>query len=86
MKLKDEFVTVLNNKGSVTVSVDTELFSGMIRGNETAALIMKCLGTETDINQIVNTVCENYDADPDCVKKDVEQLLDKLREINAINE
>ena len=39
MKLKDEFVTVLNDSGSVTVSTDTKLFSGMIRGNETAGFI-----------------------------------------------
>ncbi len=86
MKLKKEFVTVIDDNSSVTVSTDTKIFSGMIRGNETAALIMKYLEKETSIEQIVDAILSEYSADRELVKNDTENLIEKLRSINAIDE
>ena len=86
MKLKEEFVTVLNKDSSITVSTDTKLFSGMIRGNETAAFMMKCLEKETSVDEIVAAVLHEYEADETLVRKDVEDLISKLRSVNAIDE
>ena len=86
MKLKEEFVTILNEEGSITVSVDTKLFSGMIKGNPTAALVMSCLEQETDIGTIVDAICQEYEADPERVNEDVTKMIERLREIGAIDE
>ncbi len=86
MKLKDEFVTVLNGEDFVTVSTDTELFSGMIRGNETAAMIMKCLEKETDIEEITDKIFAEYDAERSLIRENVEEIVEKLRSIGAIDE
>ncbi len=86
MKLKNEFVTVLNNDTFVTVSTDTKLFSGMLRGNSTAAFIMKCLEEEISFDKLIEKICDSYEADYETVKTDVEQVIEKLRLINAIDE
>ncbi len=86
MKLRDEFVTVLNGDDFVTVSTDTEPFSDMIRGNETAALIMKCLEEETDIEKNTDRIFAEYNAEKSLIRKDVEEIIEKLRSIGAIDE
>ena len=85
MKLKDSFVTVDDDKEAITVSTDTSLFSGLIRSNETAALILKCLEKETDIEAICSAIMKEYDADKDVVRKDVEKIVAQLRDIGAID-
>ena len=75
MRLKEEFVTVLNDDGSVTVSTDTELFSGMIRSNSTASFILSCLEEETNVDSIVGKLLEKYDVEEPVVRKDVEGII-----------
>lgn len=86
MRLKKEFVTVLNDDGSITVSTDTKLFSGMIRNNKTATKIIRYLEEETSVEDIAKKLCEVYEADFEIVKKDVEEIIDKLRSIGAIDD
>jgi len=86
MRLREEFVTVFNDESAITVSVDTKLFSGMIRSNETAAFIIKCLEKETSVDDIVEKICEEYNCDREIVKADVERVIEKLRSINALTD
>ena len=86
MKLKKEFVTVADGEGSITVSVDTGLFPGMIRSNETSAFILKELQKDTTVEQIVERLYETYDADKEVIKKDVEGIIERLRAVGALDE
>ncbi len=86
MRLKKEFVTISDKDGSMTVSTDTKLFSGMAKGNGTASFILKCMEEDISIEELVRKVCSQYEADPDVVKSDLNSIIDKLRSINAIEE
>ena len=86
MRLKEEFVTVLNGDDYVTVSTDTQLFSGIIRSNSTASFILSCLEEETDVDTIVGKLLEKYDVEKTVVRIDVEGIIEKLRSINALYE
>ena len=86
MKLKEEFVTVFNDEESITVSVDTKLFSGMIKSNETAAFIIKCLEEETTKEDIVQKIGKEYDVPGTVVQADVTKIIDELRSIGALDE
>ena len=86
MKLKEEFVTVFNDEESITVSVDTKLFSGMIKSNETAAFIIKCLEKETTKEDIVQKISKEYDVPETVVQADVTKIIDELRSIGALDE
>ncbi len=86
MKLKKEFVTIADNDGSLTVSTDTKLFSGIIKGNGTALFILNCLEKDISMEELVEKICDEYEADPETVKADIENMIDRLRSINAIEE
>ena len=86
MKLKKEIVTIVDNGESMTVSTDTKLFSGIIKGNDTATFLLKCLEEDVSMEDLVKKICDEYEADPDVVKTDIETIIDRLRSINAIEE
>lgn len=84
MKLKDTFITYTAT-GEHTM-VATEGFSGIVRSNKTAAFIVEMLKTPTTQEQIVDAMAEKYDAPRGTIEKDVADVLDKLRSIEAIEE
>lgn len=85
MKLKKEFVTMLDYKQSITVSTDTKLFSGIIRGNEMTAFLLKCLETDTNVEELTEKVCNEYDVDHQKAKKDIEEFVRTLKSVGAID-
>lgn len=86
MRLRDEFITENIDGDQVMISVDHELFSGIVRSNSTAAFIVDLLGEETTKDDIVKAMLERYDVQEDVVSKDVDEILDKLRSIHALEE
>ena len=84
MKLKDTFITYTAT-GEHTM-VAKEGFSGIVRSNKTAAFIIEALKTSTTPDQIVDAMAAKYDAPRDTIAKDVADVLDKLRSIEAIEE
>lgn len=84
MKLKDTFITYTAS-GEHTM-VATEGFSGIVRSNKTAAFIIEALKTPTTAEQIVDAMAEKYDAPRETIKKDVADVLAKLRSIGAIED
>lgn len=86
MKLRKEFITHEMNGEQVMVSTQTARFSGMVRSNETAALIVNCLKQGTTKARIVDAILEEYDAPRNRVERDVERILDTLRQIGALDE
>lgn len=84
MKLKETFVT--HSSGDDYILVATKGFSGMARGNKTAAFIIEQLKKPTTPEQIVDEVAAHFDAPRPTIEKDVAGILAQLRSIGAIEE
>lgn len=68
----------------VMVSVDNSVFSGIARSNETAAFIIDCLSFNTTVDEITHNLCENYDVDEQTAKCDVQNIIEQLDSIGAL--
>ena len=85
MKLKDSYIT--HNSDGEQILLDTSSsFSGLIRSNKTAALIVDCLKEDTTLEEIVDTMFEKFDAPKDVIKKDVEAIIEKLKAVGTLEE
>lgn len=85
MKLKDTFITHMNNGEQILVDVSGQ-FSGLIRNNGSAAYIVDCLKSETTVEEIVNKMNEEYDASKEVLEKAVNDVISKLKSAGAIDE
>lgn len=86
MKLKDRYITHEINGDQIMVCTDTDLFSGMVRSNETAAFIIDRLKEDVTAEQIADAMAEIYDVPKDVLLKDISGIIEKLRSINAIED
>lgn len=86
MKLKTGFVTHNVGKEQMMVAAGpaAKVFHGLVRSNETAAFIIDCLKEETTEEAIVDAMLERYDAPRETVEQDVHRIVEKLREIGAL--
>ncbi len=86
MKLKDYFITQTIDDTQFLVSVGGKNFSGIVRSNPTAAFIVDMLKEGTTKEEIVDAMCAKYDAPREVISNDVEDVLNTLRGIGAIEE
>ncbi len=86
MKLKSDYLTQEIDDVQFLVPVGAGSFNGLIRSNKTAAFIVNCLKKETTKDRIVDAMCEKYDAPRAEIAADVEEILDTLRSIHALEE
>lgn len=88
MKLKQGFITQDYHGEQLMVAVGeaTKLFHGIARSNGTAAFIVERLKSETTENEVVATLLDEYDVEPDKARTDVRRILNELRSIGAIEE
>ncbi|MCR5611597.1 MAG: PqqD family protein [Clostridiales bacterium] len=86
MKLKNDFVTQTIDDTQFLVAVGGKTFNGIVRSNPTAAFIVDMLREGTTKEEIVDAMCEKYDAPREVISKDVDKVLDTLRGIDAIEE
>ena len=87
MKLKDGFVSHELDGENIIVNVKKDQFSGIIRTNETATFIFDCLKENTTIEEITNKLVNEYEnVKYEDVYKDVEEVINKLKEIDAFDE
>lgn len=86
MKLKSTFLSQDIDDTRFLVPIGGEAFSGIAKGNSSAAFIMDCLKTDTTEEQIVDAMCKKYDAPRDEIAADVHEVLEKLRSIGALEE
>lgn len=86
MKIKKEFV--LRNIGGDLLLVPTGKtaldLNGMITLNEVGGEIWNMLPEVTCEEEIVQRILTEYDADPEEVRKDVAEFLEKFRELDII--
>lgn len=85
MKLKNTFITHTANNEQILVDTSGK-FSGIVRNNKTAAFIVDCLKEETSVDDIVDKMVEEYDAPLEDIKKGVDDVLDTLRKVGALDE
>lgn len=86
MKLKSEFLTQQIGNQQVMVASDSRLFSGMVRSNKTAAVIIDYLKEDTSEEAIVEAMLARFDAPRPVIENDVQKVLTALRSISALEE
>lgn len=83
MKLKSNFITHDVQGSQMMVAVNDD-FHGLTRNNETAAFIVNLLKKETTLEDIVSELTKEYDVDKETALKDVQNIIDVLKNIGAI--
>lgn len=88
MKLHNGFITY--NSGSeqimVAAGAASEVFRGMVRSNETAAFIIDCLKEEITQTDLADKLVARYDAPRELIERDLQNILNTLRKIGALDE
>ena len=79
---------ILHNDGEDTVLVSTgeTAFSGIVRSNSSAEFIMKCLENETNEDEIVKKMQQEWDVSDETARRDVRKVVEQLRGIGAIDD
>lgn len=85
MKIKSGFITHMTDGEQLMVSVDGS-FHGMVRSNGTAAKIIDFLKSDVTLPELADKMIELYDVPRDVLLADIEEVLEKLRSIDAIDE
>ena len=85
MKIKDIFMVETVDQDQFMVCLDSNVFSGMIQLNETAAFIINSLKEETSVDEIVDKMILEYEVDKEQAKMGVESLVQQLYNINALD-
>ena len=86
MKLKHGFIAHRTGDEQIMVSAKKELFSGLIRSNKTAALIVDKLKAGASKEEILAEFLEQYDVTREVAERDIENILQQLRSIGALDE
>ena len=64
-------------------AIDT---NGLVVLNEVGAEVWNLLAAEKTLDEIVAMIAESYDAEPDIIRKDVQELLQKLIKLGFVLE
>jgi hypothetical protein len=86
MKLKSDYIPMNVDGTPYLVPLAGAAYQGVIRGNQSVAIIVECLKEETTEEAIVDALCAEYNAQRETVAADVAGILGKLREIDALEE
>ena len=86
MKLKDGFITHNSSDEQILIDVTANNFSGLVKCNPTAGVIVDCLKTDTTEQEILEKLRSEYEGDEKVMAENLKSILDKLRNIGAIDE
>ena len=86
MKLKKDFVSQKVAGRWLLVAVGNNDFSGFVQGNDTTAFIAELLKKDTTVDEMVDALYAQYDADRETLRADLERVLSQLRSIGALEE
>ncbi len=89
MKIKADYVVYDANDGeklAVATGDEMKNFSGLLRANKSASVILDCLAQETTEEQIVDALAGRFDAPRETLAADVANVLDTLRSVQALEE
>lgn len=81
MKLVSGFLTHKTPDGIIAVATGEAAtrFTGMMRLNDTAALIVEALSADTTVEALVEKVVAEYDVAKEVAEKDVVAMVETLR-------
>jgi hypothetical protein len=87
MKLKEGIIISEINGEFVAVPAGaaSKSFNGMIRMNQTAAMIAKMLQSGSDESTIVAAMCEQYDVDELTAREDYGLVIEQLDALHLID-
>lgn len=89
MKLKEQYILYSAREDeliAVPTGKETKTFKGLLRANESASFILECLKQETNEEEIVDKMLVEYDAPREVLEKDVHEIIEKLRSVQALDE
>lgn len=88
MKIKEGFVLREVSGQAVVIAVGkaSESFHGMINLNETGKDIWQGIEAGLNIDEIQTKMVEKYEVSPEIVKKDIIDLIDKMKDAGIIDE
>lgn len=86
MKLKKDFVSQKVAGRWLLVAVGNNDFAGFVQGNDTTAFIAELLKKDTTVDEMVDALYAQYDADRETLRADLERVLSQLRSIGALEE
>ena len=86
VKLKSSFISNIIDGKQVMIDMDKDGFNGIVRSNATAAYIIDQLKSETTRDEILDKMAERYDAPRDVMGRDLDDILNRLQGIGALEE
>lgn len=88
MKLRGEFVIrqVVDEVLAIPVGNTALEFNGMIMLNAVSRIIWESLSTGATIDEIVTAVTDKFEVSAEEARADITEFIDKLREINIIED
>lgn len=86
MKIKEGYLLRNIAGNQVVVPVGKVDFDGMIKLNETGALLWSKLLRETTPDHLIEELLKEYDVEASVAEKDVEAFLSKLRGAGLLDE
>lgn len=84
MKLKSIFECEDFGNETVYVSMDSNVFNGMLRVNHSAATIIECLKHGTSVDSIALTLMNKYNIPKDDAMKAVDNVLCQLKDLGVL--
>ena len=83
MKLAKEFqIVTVDGREYLTSSVRG--FNGQAACNETASFIIRKLKREISRDKLIRAMCRKFDASEETIAKDVDDVLETLRQMGAL--
>ena len=87
MKIKDGFLLRNVADKNIVVPVGAELnFSGMISLNDTATFMWEKLMCKTTYDALLSDILNEYSIDENTARKDLDAFLNKLSELNILED
>lgn len=84
MKIKNIFESEKIGNEEVMVSLNSEIFSGIIRTNDTASFIISCIKEDTTLEEVSLKLCSKYQISQEQASKAVNKIISQLLELNLI--
>lgn len=86
MKTNPEFIArdIAGELVLVPVGDAAKNYAGLVTCNEVGAFIWKTLDNEKSMDELVEAILDEFEVDEAIARKDAEEFVKKLKDINAI--
>lgn len=86
MKVKSSVIVSEIDDAYILVDADPskDRFNGMIRLNLTSKRIIELLRDDISLDELVTKLLEIYNVQEEVIRKDLSQVLDKLKSVNLL--